>query len=56
VPRQLAVEHIRTDVEALWPEQQMRVSLQHEDVFLATSHVDFRQRMPKSAENRRQGR
>jgi len=56
VPRRLAVEHLRTDMEAIWPEEQMRVSLQHEDVFLATSHVDFRQRVPKAPKNGRQGR
>ncbi len=55
VPRRLAVEHLRTDVEALWPEEQMRVSLQHEDVFLATSHVDFRHSTPKAPQNGRRG-
>lgn len=47
VPRRLAVEHLLADVEGLWPDRQMQVSLQHEDVFLATSHVDFRHKPPQ---------
>ncbi len=43
VPPGLEVERLQMDVESLWPPEQMKVSLQHENVFLATNHVDFRQ-------------
>jgi len=43
VPPGPEVERLQMDVEALWPAGEMRVALQHENVFLATNHVDFRQ-------------
>lgn len=44
VPPALEVERLQVDVESLWPHGQMEVTLQHENVFLATNHVDFRHR------------
>ena len=43
VPEGREIERLQMDVQELWPEADVRVSLQHENVFLATSHVDFRQ-------------
>jgi len=43
VPPGLEVERLQVDVESLWRSEQMRVSLQHENIFLATNKVDFRQ-------------
>jgi len=42
VPPGLEVERLQMDVASLWPGEQMRVSLQHENIFLATNQVDFR--------------
>jgi glycine cleavage system transcriptional repressor len=42
VPPGLEVERLRLDVESLWPQDGLRVSLQHEDVFIATNDIDFR--------------
>jgi glycine cleavage system transcriptional repressor len=38
----LDVERLQMDLGALWPSGELQVSLQHENVFLATNHVDFR--------------
>jgi glycine cleavage system transcriptional repressor len=46
LPPELEVERVKLDVEALWPASDMRVSLQHENIFLATNDVDFRQALP----------
>lgn len=43
VPAGLEVERLQMDVEGLWPEEQMAASLQHENIFLATNEVAFRQ-------------
>lgn len=43
VPVGLEIERMQMDVQDLWPEGDVRVSLQHQNIFLATSHVDFRQ-------------
>jgi len=43
VPPGMDLERIQMDVEELWAEFDVEVSLQHENIFLATSHVDFRQ-------------
>ncbi|MFO7957000.1 MAG: ACT domain-containing protein [Candidatus Brocadiia bacterium] len=43
VPPGPEVERLQMDVESLWPAGEMTVALQHENVFLATNHVDFRQ-------------
>ncbi len=45
VPADLEVERLQMDVESLWPDEQMRASLQHENVFLATNDVAFRQQL-----------
>ncbi|MGD2173833.1 MAG: ACT domain-containing protein [Candidatus Brocadiaceae bacterium] len=42
VPTGMPIERLQMDVEGLWSPGEMRVSLQHENVFLATNHVDFR--------------
>ncbi len=42
VPPGLEVERLQLDVESLWPQDALRVSLQHEDVFIATNDIDFR--------------
>jgi len=44
VPPAVELERLQLDMASLWPGGEMRVSLQHENVFLATSHVDFRHR------------
>ena len=46
VPPGADMERLQMDVQDLWPEFDVRVSLQHENIFLATSHVDFRQARP----------
>ncbi len=46
VPVGLDVERMQMDVQDLWPEGDVKVTLQHQNVFLATSHVDFRQTSP----------
>ena len=43
VPLGRDIERLQMDVHDLWPQGDVRVSLQHENIFLATSHVDFRQ-------------
>lgn len=43
VPPGPEVERLQMDVEGLWPAGRMQVTLQHENIFLATNHVDFRQ-------------
>jgi len=43
VPQGREIERLQMDVQELWTEADVRVSLQHENIFLATSHVDFRQ-------------
>ena len=43
VPSGQEIERVQMDVQDLWPEADVRVTLQHENIFLATSHVDFRQ-------------
>jgi glycine cleavage system transcriptional repressor len=42
VPQELDVERLQMDVGSLWPPGEMKVSLQHENVFLATNEVEFR--------------
>lgn len=42
-PPDLEVERVQIDVQSLWEEGLMRVSLQHENIFLATNQVDFHQ-------------
>jgi glycine cleavage system transcriptional repressor len=42
VPPDLDVERLQLDLGSLWPPGEMQVALQHENVFLATNHVDFR--------------
>jgi glycine cleavage system transcriptional repressor len=44
VPEGLEVERLQMDVGSLWPEGDIRVTLQHENVFLATNDVGFRHR------------
>lgn len=46
VPVGLEVERLQMDVESLWEAGEMEVTLQHENIFLATNHVDFRQARP----------
>jgi len=45
IPPGLEVERLQMDVGSLWPGGEMKVSLQHENVFLATGQVDFRHKM-----------
>jgi len=45
VPRGLEVERLQMDLGSLWPEGEMKVSLQHENVFLATNEVEFRHKV-----------
>jgi len=47
VPAGLETERIQMDVQELWHDPGTRVTLQHENVFLATSHVDFRHTAPR---------
>jgi predicted amino acid-binding ACT domain protein len=42
VPGGVDVERLQMELSGLWPPGEMQVSLQHENVFLATNHVDFR--------------
>jgi len=42
VPPTQELERLLVDLEGLWPETDMRLSIQHENIFLATNHVDFR--------------
>jgi glycine cleavage system transcriptional repressor len=44
VPPGLDIERMQLDVQGLWPHSDVRVSLQHENIFLATSNVDFSHR------------
>jgi glycine cleavage system transcriptional repressor len=41
VPPGLETERLQLDVEELWPGPHVQVSLQHENVFLATGNVEF---------------
>ena len=41
VPAGLESERLQLDVEELWPGPDVQVNLQHENVFLATSNVEF---------------
>ncbi len=43
VPAGSDVERLRMDVESLWPASEMRVTMQHTNIFLAVNQVDFRQ-------------
>lgn len=42
VPAHCDIENLSLDIGSLWPEHDMRVTLQHENIFLATNNVDFR--------------
>jgi len=46
VPAGMEVERLKMDVEGLWPAAEMRVSLQHAGIFMATNDVNFRQETP----------
>jgi len=46
VPPGIDVEHLQVDLESLWPDDQMRGTLQHEDIFLAINEVEFRHMTP----------
>lgn len=52
VPAGLEVERVQMDVHDLWPDGDVRVTLQHENIFLATGNVDFRH----SSRRRREAR
>ena len=52
VPKGLDIERAQLDVQDLWPEFDVRVSLQHENIFLATGNVDFRQSKPEKLTSR----
>lgn len=41
VPAGLETERLQMDVQELWPGPDVQISLQHEDVFLATNKVEF---------------
>lgn len=41
IPAGLETERLQLDVEHLWPGPHVRLSLQHENVFLATTNVEF---------------
>ncbi len=41
VPQGCNVENMQLDLGGLWPDEDVRVSLQHENIFLATNQVDF---------------
>ncbi|MBS3761806.1 MAG: glycine cleavage system protein R [Candidatus Brocadiia bacterium] len=49
VPPGREIERLQMDVQDLWSGDEVEVSLQHENVFLATSHVDFCQATPASS-------
>ena len=46
VPGGVDVENVRMDIEGLLGEQEMSVNLQHENIFIATNQIDFRQHSP----------
>ncbi len=41
MPPESNVENMQLDLDGLWPEQEFIVTLQHENIFLATNQVDF---------------
>lgn len=43
VPPDQELERLQMDVASLWSAGDMQVTLQHENIFLATNNVDFRQ-------------
>jgi predicted amino acid-binding ACT domain protein len=42
VPPDCELQSLSLDIESLWPGHGMRVTIQHENIFLATNNVDFR--------------
>jgi glycine cleavage system transcriptional repressor len=42
VPGEQDIRQIQIDLEALWKDRDVTVSLQHEDIFVATNEIDFR--------------
>jgi glycine cleavage system transcriptional repressor len=42
VPPDQEIERLQVDVASLWPAGDMQVTLQHENIFLATNNIDFR--------------
>ncbi|MEW6443831.1 MAG: ACT domain-containing protein [bacterium] len=49
VPREHDIRQIQIDLEALWKDRDIRVSLQHENIFVATNEIDFRHTRLKAA-------
>ncbi len=41
MPSACNVESMQLDLGGLWPDEEVRVSLQHENIFLATNQIDF---------------
>lgn len=41
LPSKLEIERLQVDIENIWPGPDVQLSLQHEDVFLATNEVEF---------------
>ena len=46
MPPGTETERMQMEVQHLWPAAEVEVSLQHENIFLATSNVDFRHVAP----------
>jgi glycine cleavage system transcriptional repressor len=42
VPREQDIRQIQIDLESLWKDRDVTVSLQHENIFVATNEIDFR--------------
>lgn len=41
LPGKLEIERLQMDIENIWPGPDVQLSLQHEDIFLATNEVEF---------------
>ncbi|MFW5923854.1 MAG: glycine cleavage system protein R [Planctomycetota bacterium] len=41
LPQELEIERLQMDIEGLWSGPEIELSLQHEDIYLATNQIEF---------------